>query len=40
MVLKNVLISFFYMWYPVFPEALVEETVFSPLYILVSFIVD
>ena len=34
MVLENVLISFFTWSCPVFPAQLIEETVFSPLYIL------
>ena len=40
MVLKNVLISFIYMWLSSFPATYVEETIFSPLYILASFVID
>ena len=38
MVLGSVLISFFYMQLSGFPAPLIEEAVFSPLYILASFI--
>ena len=37
---ENVLISFFCCNCPVFPAPLIEETVFSPLHILASFITD
>ena len=40
MVLENALISFFYLSCPVFPVPVIEETVFSSLYIIASFIVD
>ena len=40
MVLGSVLISFFTCSCPVFPAPLIEETVFSPLYILASFVID
>ena len=36
--IKNILISFFY--YPVFPAPFVEETVFSQLYSVPSFVID
>ena len=39
-VLDNVLISLFTCSCPVFPAALSEESVFSPLYIHVSFVVN
>ena len=39
MMLESVLVSFFYSW-PVFPSPLVKEIVFSPLYILASFVKD
>ena len=39
-VLENVIISFVYVYYPVLPALLTEETVFSPLYILASFVID
>ena len=37
LVWENVLVSFFYMSYPVFWAPFIEETVFSPLCILASF---
>ena len=40
MVLGSILISFFTCSYPVFPAPLIEEIVFSPLYILDSFVID
>ena len=40
MVLGSVLIPYFYMYLSVFPAPLIEEAVFSPLYILASFIKD
>ena len=40
MVLESVLVSFFYKWLTVFSAPLVKETVFSPLYILASFVKD
>ena len=40
MVLESVLVSFFYKWFTVFPVPLVKEIVFSPLYILASFVKD
>ena len=40
MVLKNVLILLFTCSFPVFLAPLIEETVFSPLYVLTSFVVD
>ena len=41
MVLENVIVSFFYMYTCIVFEALViKEAVFSPLYILASFIKD
>ena len=36
----NILISLIYVYCPAFPTPLVEETVFSPLYILASSVVD
>ena len=39
MVLESVLVSFTSGW-PVFPAPLVKEVVFSPLYILASFVED
>ena len=39
-VLGSVLISFFYMELSSFPAPLIEEAVFSPLYILASFVKD
>ena len=38
MVLGSVLISFFSSGCPVFPAPLIEQAVFSPLYILASFV--
>ena len=38
MVLESVLASFFYKWLTSFPAPLIKEIVFSPLYILVSFV--
>ena len=40
MVLESVLVSLVYKWLTVFPAPLVEEIVFSPLYILTSFVKD
>ena len=40
MVLESDLVSLFYKWLPVFPAPLVKEMVFSPLYILASFVKD
>src|SRR5574337_291383 len=40
MVLESVLVSFFKGGLPVFPAPLVKEIVFSPLYILASFVKD
>ena len=40
MVLESVLVSFFYKCWPVFPAPLVKEIVFTPLYILASFVKD
>ena len=40
MVLRSVLISFFYIWLSSFPSTTIEEIVFSPLYILASFVID
>ena len=40
MVLESVLVSFFYKWLTVFQAPLVKEIVFSPLYILASFVKD
>ena len=40
MVLESVLVSFFTSGWPVFPASLVKEIVFSPLYILASFVKD
>ena len=40
MVLGSVLISFFYTQLSSFPSTTIEETVFSPLYILASFVTD
>ena len=40
MVLESVLVSFFYKWLTSFPSTLVKEIVFSPLYILASFVKD
>ena len=37
---KSVLLSFFYKWLTSFPAPLVKEIVFSPLYILASFVKD
>ena len=39
MVLESVLVSFFYKWLTSFPSTL-KEIVFSPLYILASFVKD
>ena len=36
----GVLVSFFYKWLTSFPSTLVKEIVFSPLYILASFVKD
>ena len=36
----SVLVSFFYRWLTIFPASLVKEIVFSPLYILASFVKD
>ena len=40
MVLESVLVSFLYKWLTVVPAQLVKEIVFSPLYILASFVED
>ena len=40
MVLESVQVSFFYKWLTSFPAPLVKEIVFSPLYILASFVKD
>ena len=40
MVLESVLVSFFYKWLTIFPSINVKERVFSPLYILASFVKD
>src|SRR5574337_991088 len=40
MVLKSVLVSFFYPLLTSFPAPLVKKIVFSPLYILASFVKD
>ena len=40
MVLESVLVSFFYKWLTSFPTPLLKEIVFSPLYILASFVKD
>ena len=40
MVLESVLVSFFYKWLTSFPAPLLKEIVFSPLYILASFVKD
>ena len=40
MVLESVLVSLVYKWLTVFPAPLDEEIVFSPLYILASFVKD
>ena len=40
MMLESVLVSFFYRWLTSFPAPLVKEIVFSPLYILASFVED
>ena len=40
MVLESVLVSFFTSGWPVFPEPVVKEIFFSPLYILASFVKD
>ena len=40
MVLESVLVSFFYKWLASFPSTLVKEIVFSPFYILASFVKD
>ena len=40
MVLGGVVISSFTYSCPVFPAPLIEKTVFSPLYILASFVKD
>ena len=38
MALESVLVSFFYKWLTSFPAPLVKEIIFSPLYILASFV--
>ena len=38
--LESVLVSLVYKWLTVFPAPLVEEIVFSPLYIFASFVKD
>jgi len=40
LVLENVLMSFFMYSCPVFPAVFIEETVFSPFYILAYFVTD
>ena len=40
MALENVGISLFYVSCPVFPVPFVEETIFPPLYVLASFVID
>ena len=40
MVLESVLVSFFYKWLTSFPSTTCYEIVFSPLYILASFVKD
>ena len=40
MVLESVLVSFFYKWLTSLPAPLVKEIVFTPLYILASFVKD
>ena len=40
MELKNDLISFFYVWLPVFPAPFVEEIVFLTLCSLAPFVID
>ena len=40
MVLESDLVSFFYKWLTSFRSTLVKEIVFSPLYILASFVKD
>ena len=40
LLLKSVLVSFFYNWLTSFPTPLVKEIVFSPLCILASFVKD
>ena len=40
MVLGGVLILFFSMWLSSFPSTLIEKAVFSPLYLLASFVID
>ena len=40
MALESVLVSFFYKWLTLLPALLVKEIVFSPLYILASFVKD
>ena len=40
MVLESVLVSFFCKWLTSFPAQLVKEIIFSPLYILTSFVKD
>ena len=40
MVLRNDVISFFYMCCPVFPASFVEETIFPPLCSLASLVTD
>ena len=39
-VLESDLVSLYYNCWPVFPEPLVKEIVFSPLYIFASFVKD
>ena len=38
--LESDLVSFFYKWFTVFPAPLVKQIVFTPLYILASFVKD
>ena len=40
MVLESVPVSFFYKWLTIFPAPLVIVIIFSPLYILASFVKD
>ena len=40
MMLEAVLVSSFYKWLTSFPESLVKEVAFIPLYILASFVKD
>ena len=40
MMLESVPVSFFYKWLTIFPAPLVIVIIFSPLYILASFVKD